>query len=849
MTPEFRQAVYLFRHQPRLHGPAQDCIPLQLQLLFARLQLEYRSYQDTVALTRSFQWEGREGWEQCDVQEFCRVLFDAIELSVKHTPEMKDLIGDLFSGEVRSGVECQTCGLHSYAREPFLDLSLCIDDPEVRTVDDALKAYFQPELLCHDNCYMCQSCGRKTEAVRTQSLLKSPYILFLHLKRFTLDHRTLTRCKINKEVQFPFVLDLSMYMQRETTGESNQQAQDQMYELYSVLVHSGSAMGGHYCAYVLGFEERKWYLFNDSEVREAAEVEVMKTFGDSLNSNAQLYTGSSAYVLCYRRISPSNLQDVTAVPAHILSALEEIQPVVRSTEPSGALLKVQVHYHHQMVTLELPEDESLNRLLDIAKVTYGLEGVQDRDIRLCRFDMETGYELDTFQPTDQRPLHSLHLGNLQVLQIQVKHPGAQFDEADTLPLLIYSWNEACWESEKPISEKSTPTRFLVLRNCLIADLLFRIAADTGIPIELLCVLTAQREFLSSPNYHLATVSEVLKANTALYIEMLPESNAESQWERELERENHRIVVNFTSDHLQIRSKVMADDRISVAELADIIAKQENIDMTDYCIRLDSEEIVDMGSSLQRLSANRRELSVEIDPKPPSDRINLNFVIAELVSEGEHCYSFTPICKLAVPEQATCLSVQQALLPKLPFAGLRAEQLLLRPKIGQRLGRPLQQHDTFKMCKIYEQRNFAIQLFESSAPVLADEEVLIVAKVLESGRFVSVQELPVLQHISLEDFGVLLALQTGLDREKLEVTKGGVEMSASEARNERWVQLDGRIFQLLSESPWFVGPDGAIFLYCLCSVREEKEDLKTEEESKGNNRSQEKALKIVVRPLD
>ena len=33
-----------------------------------------------------------------------------------------------------------------------------------------------------------------------------------------------------------------------------------MYELYSVLVHSGSTSGGHYYAYIKSFEKDKWYI-------------------------------------------------------------------------------------------------------------------------------------------------------------------------------------------------------------------------------------------------------------------------------------------------------------------------------------------------------------------------------------------------------------------------------------------------------------------------------------------------------------------------------------------------------------------------------------------------------------
>lgn len=44
------------------------------------------------------------------------------------------------------------------------------------------------------------------------------------------------------------------------TMESSTTAPDHSYKLYSVLVHSGSATGGHYYAYIKSFEKNKWYV-------------------------------------------------------------------------------------------------------------------------------------------------------------------------------------------------------------------------------------------------------------------------------------------------------------------------------------------------------------------------------------------------------------------------------------------------------------------------------------------------------------------------------------------------------------------------------------------------------------
>jgi len=52
-----------------------------------------------------------------------------------------------------------------------------------------------------------------------------------------------------------------------------------VYELFSVMVHSGGAYGGHYFAYIKSFEDGKWYNFNDTQVTETTEEVVFASFG------------------------------------------------------------------------------------------------------------------------------------------------------------------------------------------------------------------------------------------------------------------------------------------------------------------------------------------------------------------------------------------------------------------------------------------------------------------------------------------------------------------------------------------------------------------------------------------
>lgn len=38
------------------------------------------------------------------------------------------------------------------------------------------------------------------------------------------------------------------------------------YELFSIMIHSGSASGGHYYAYIKDFQKDMWFCFNDQTV-------------------------------------------------------------------------------------------------------------------------------------------------------------------------------------------------------------------------------------------------------------------------------------------------------------------------------------------------------------------------------------------------------------------------------------------------------------------------------------------------------------------------------------------------------------------------------------------------------
>ncbi|KAL0488607.1 hypothetical protein AKO1_015692, partial [Acrasis kona] len=78
-TPEIREMVYKWKYNPEVEASEERCIPLQLQKLFARLQLSKSRAVTTKLLTASFGWNRQQAFVQHDVQELCRILFDALD--------------------------------------------------------------------------------------------------------------------------------------------------------------------------------------------------------------------------------------------------------------------------------------------------------------------------------------------------------------------------------------------------------------------------------------------------------------------------------------------------------------------------------------------------------------------------------------------------------------------------------------------------------------------------------------------------------------------------------------------------------------------------------------------------
>ncbi|XP_052809914.1 ubiquitin carboxyl-terminal hydrolase 45-like isoform X2 [Mya arenaria] len=130
------------------------------------------------------------------------------------------------------------------------------------SIQSCLNQFTAAELLTGHNKFGCKNCTKikfknnpnkeKKETVYSNAnkqylIFQTPAVLTLHLKRF--EQIGFSSRKVNRHVDFPFVLDIAPYCSNLTQGIKSGQKKI-LYSLYGVVEHSGRLNMGHYTAYV-----------------------------------------------------------------------------------------------------------------------------------------------------------------------------------------------------------------------------------------------------------------------------------------------------------------------------------------------------------------------------------------------------------------------------------------------------------------------------------------------------------------------------------------------------------------------------------------------------------------------
>uniref|UniRef100_A0A2H8TIC7 Ubiquitin carboxyl-terminal hydrolase n=1 Tax=Melanaphis sacchari TaxID=742174 RepID=A0A2H8TIC7_9HEMI len=189
------------------------------------------------------------------------------------TKANNSIIQQLFYGQQKSTVSCDTCFEKSITFEPFSSLSLPLPSEGNKcTLSDCLQLYLNGESICG---WHCPRCKRSRDATKKLDIMRLPPYLIIHLKRFSSNGY-----KKNSNVEFSKTdLDMSNFI-------NGLEHRNWKYCLYGVSNHSGSLDGGHYTASCLKKSINKWYKFDDVRVYEI---------------DSSTICSSEAYILFYCR--------------------------------------------------------------------------------------------------------------------------------------------------------------------------------------------------------------------------------------------------------------------------------------------------------------------------------------------------------------------------------------------------------------------------------------------------------------------------------------------------------------------------------------------------------------------
>ena len=320
MCKDFRQEILEWEIPENMQTDVN--VPHQLQLLFANMRFGYKAEVVTKGLTRAFGWTSSDHFQQHDVQELNRVLFEALQKYIDRL-KSKDYIRKLFEGMMGDYVRCNECQNLRERDAAFQDVTIPIK--EKADLQEALLSFVSAEVMEGDNKVFCEKCDDRQNSRKGLHFKALPPVLTLQLQRFDFDYELLRREKLYTNVRIPQVVNLGhLHPQadRFAVSDSRQLAllalacnrrggamrldanlllhlhsyiEHYTYELLSVLAHRGTTGAGHYIAYIKDLHgdmphkevdasdpaaeacpSKGWYTYNDESVTAADPLQLME---------------------------------------------------------------------------------------------------------------------------------------------------------------------------------------------------------------------------------------------------------------------------------------------------------------------------------------------------------------------------------------------------------------------------------------------------------------------------------------------------------------------------------------------------------------------------------------------
>ena len=157
---------------------------------------------------------------------------------------------------------CPECNYNTHNLDPLLIISLDIDD-STNNIKECFNNYIDDFNVDEDNKWKCDECHEVVRCEKKNKFWRLSDIIIILIKQYDNEN------KINKFIEFPFNLNLEEYC-------INYKKLSMDYELQSMCIHNGSLNGGHYYAICKNNSDDNWRIYNDSNVSDISDEDVLK---------------------------------------------------------------------------------------------------------------------------------------------------------------------------------------------------------------------------------------------------------------------------------------------------------------------------------------------------------------------------------------------------------------------------------------------------------------------------------------------------------------------------------------------------------------------------------------------
>lgn len=310
MMPELRYGI-LQLETGTISESKCDHVLANLQRIFATLLLSKNEYYSPTVFCQEFKaYDGQpiNVHVQQDGAEFYNLVIAGIETELKMLGKEKllqDAMEIVLYNEI-SSLESDITFISSQD-EPCHELLL--DIKGAQNIEEAMDNFVKGELFEGENKYYCESYNKKISASKKCTLKVLPRTMVINLKRFEFNYNTMQRKKVNDYCEFPEQLNFYKWTKAGQDKLPAENLGDYEYELAGIVVHSGTAEGGHYYSYIKEREPasqnyKNWYEFNDLHVKPVKIEDIKKDAFGSKGKNTNMWErDANAYLLIYQKIS------------------------------------------------------------------------------------------------------------------------------------------------------------------------------------------------------------------------------------------------------------------------------------------------------------------------------------------------------------------------------------------------------------------------------------------------------------------------------------------------------------------------------------------------------------------